>query len=397
MNLISFSINRPVAIVAVVLMVVLFGYVALQRIPIQMAPDVRQPVIIVQTFWPGSAPAEVEREIVNRQEEVLKGLEGIRSMQSRSRTGRAEVTLEFAPSQNMDRALLLVANRLDRVTGYPAEANEPLLRTSGTDDNAIAWFLLTRKPGNDRDMITYGDFLEDVVQERIERIEGISAVNIYGETKRELRIVIDAQRLAQYRLTISDVLKRVRAENASISGGNVEEGKRSYVVRTEGDLNRPEQVRNIVLRSEYISGKERIGRVTVGDVAKVYLSYKKARAIAHNFDERAMAFNMTRSQGANVLQTMSKVHLAVKELGISHDDIKKVGAGVVSNDATVPIGSSYMFSYETKAGEILIRLIDWRTNDEGVIDHDNPNRGRLTPNWTIAPFFEHVKQNEFGY
>ena len=87
MNLISFSINRPVAIVAVVLMVVLFGYVALQRIPIQMAPDVRQPVIIVQTFWPGSAPAEVEREIVNRQEEVLKGLEGIRSMQSRSRTG----------------------------------------------------------------------------------------------------------------------------------------------------------------------------------------------------------------------------------------------------------------------------------------------------------------------
>ena len=89
--------------------------------------------------------------------------------------------------------------------------------------------------------------------------------------------------------------------------------------------------------------------------------------------------------------------LAVKELGISYDDIKKVGAGVVSNDATVPIGSSYMFSYETKAGEILIRLIDWRTNDEGVIDHDNPNRGRLTPNWTIAPFFEHVKENEFGY
>ncbi len=315
MNLISFSINRPVAIVAVVLMVVLFGYVALQRIPIQMAPDVRQPVIIVQTFWPGSAPAEVEREIVNRQEEVLKGLEGIRSMQSRSRTGRAEVTLEFAPSQNMDKALLLVANRLDRVTGDPAEANEPLLRTSGTDDNAIAWFLLTRKPGNDRDMITYGDFLEDVVQERIERIEGISAVNIYGETKRELRIVVDAQRLAQYRLTVSDVLKRVRAENASISGGNVEEGKRSYVVRTEGDLNRPDQVRNIVLRSEYISGKERIGRVTVGDVAQVYLSYKKARAIAHNFDERAMAFNMTRSQGANVLETMSKVHVAVKELG----------------------------------------------------------------------------------
>ena len=116
-------------------MVLLFGYVALQRIPIQMAPDVRQPVIIVNTSWPGSAPAEVEREIVNRQEEVLKGLEGVRSMESRSRSGRATVKLEFSPSQNMDRALLLVANRLDRVTGYPSEANEPRLKTSGTDDN----------------------------------------------------------------------------------------------------------------------------------------------------------------------------------------------------------------------------------------------------------------------
>ena len=198
MNLISLSIKRPISVLSVVFMVLLFGYVALQRIPIQMAPDVRQPVIIVNTSWPGSAPAEVEREIVNRQEEVLKGLEGVKSMESRSRSGRATVKLEFSPGQNMDRALLLVANRLDRVTGYPSEANEPMLKTSGTDDNAIAWFLLTREDGNNRDLITYGDFLEDTVQEKIERIEGVSAVNVYGETQREMRIVINADRLAKY-------------------------------------------------------------------------------------------------------------------------------------------------------------------------------------------------------
>lgn len=89
--------------------------------------------------------------------------------------------------------------------------------------------------------------------------------------------------------------------------------------------------------------------------------------------------------------------LAVKDLGITHDDIVKVGAGVVSNDPTVPIGSSYMFPYETAAGKVFVRLIDWQNNDEGVIDHDNPNRGRLTENWTIAPFFEHVRLNEGGY
>ncbi|MFT5181332.1 MAG: HAE1 family hydrophobic/amphiphilic exporter-1 [Alphaproteobacteria bacterium] len=366
MNLISLSIHRPIAVIAVVFMILLFGYVALQRIPIQMAPDVRQPVIIVQTSWPGSAPAEVEREVVNRQEDVLKGLEGVRSMESRSRTGRAEVTLEFSPGQNMDRALLLVANRLDRVTGYPLEADEPILKTSGTEDNAIAWFLLTREAGNERDIITYGDFLEDVVQERIERIEGISAVNIFGETEREMRIVIDADRLAQYRLTVPDVVTRLRAENASISGGDVDEGKRSYVVRTEGDLNAPNQVRNIVLRSEVDLGDGRIGRVTVGDIAEVYLSYKTARAVAHKFDERAMAFNMTRAQGANVLETMAQVHEAVAEL--SAGALKEVGLKVQNVfDETVYINSAIRLVQQNiiiggilAAGILLLFLRSWR-------------------------------------
>ena len=133
MNLIRLSIERPIAIVALVLMIILFGYVALQRIPIQMAPDVRQPIIIVKTSWPGAAPQEVEREIVNPQEDELKGLEGVRKMTSRALRNRATITLEFGPDINFNRALLLVANRLDRVSSYPEEANEPVLSTSGTE------------------------------------------------------------------------------------------------------------------------------------------------------------------------------------------------------------------------------------------------------------------------
>ena len=189
MNLIKLSIERPIAVVAMVLMILLFGYVAMLRIPIQMAPDVRQPVIIVKTSWPGAAPQEVEREIISRQEDELKGLEGVKKMESRARRNRGEVTLEFGPGVNFDRALLLVANRLDRVSGYPEEADEPVLSTSGTDDNAIAWFVITKEEGNTRPMTSYGDFLIDVVQERIERIEGVG-VNIYGETEREMSISI---------------------------------------------------------------------------------------------------------------------------------------------------------------------------------------------------------------
>ena len=221
MNIIRLSIERPIAIVAMVLMIILFGYVSLQRIPIQMAPDVRQPVIIVKTSWPGAAPQEVEREVINPQEDELKGLEGVKKMTSRALRNRGAVTLEFGPEINFDRALLLVANRLARVSGYPEEVDEPVLSTSGTEDNAIAWFVITRLDGNTRDMTSYGDFLADVLQERIERVKGVAGVNIFGETKREMSITVTPESLARYGMTVSEVLRRLRAANASITGGEV--------------------------------------------------------------------------------------------------------------------------------------------------------------------------------
>lgn len=314
MNLIRLSIERPIAIVAMVLMIILFGYVALQRIPIQMAPDVRQPVIIVKTSWPGAAPQEVEREIINPQEDELKGLEGVKKMTSKAQRNRGEVTLEFGPEINFDRALLLVANRLDRVSGYPEEADEPVLSTSGTEDNAIAWFIITRQESNSQPIINNGDFLADVVQERIERVEGVAGVNIFGETEREMSITITPESLARYGMTVSEVLRRLRAANASVTGGDVEEGKRRYVVRTEGDLNTTQLVEDVVLRSDGEGGNRGVGRVVVRDIAQVSIGYKKAQARLRMLNQPALAFNITREQGANVIKTMASVREVVKDL-----------------------------------------------------------------------------------
>ena len=203
MNLIRYAIDRPVAVVAAVLIAVLFGTLAMSRIPIQLAPDVRKPIVVVETAWPGAAPTEIEREIVNPQEETLRGLDGLEIMTSRSRTGQASVTLEFAVGIDMSQSLLLISNRLDRVGGYPDEASEPTLNTSGSDDSPIAWVLLTAARGNTRSLPTYGDFLEDVAKDRIERIEGVSAVNVFGGTPRELQVVINPQRLSRYGLTVA--------------------------------------------------------------------------------------------------------------------------------------------------------------------------------------------------
>ncbi len=332
MNLIRLSIERPTAVVAMVLMIVLFGWVSLQKVPIQMAPDVRQPVIIIKTNWRGAAPSEIEREIVTKQEEELKGLEGVKRIVSEAKHNQGVVTLEFSPGLDFNRILLLTANRLDRVTGYPEEADEPTISTSGTDDNAIAWFTLTRTKDNERPMGTYGDFLRDVIEGRYERINGVGGVNLYGDNERELQVIIDPAKLAFYRLTIPEVIQRLRAENTAVTGGDVNEGKRRYVVRTDGELNTPSDVRNILLRSEKStrSGSERserfeggFGRVTVGDIATVHVAYKERFARARQLGVPALGFNLTREQGANVLETMKEIRSVTKEL--AEGPIKQAG------------------------------------------------------------------------
>ena len=314
MDPIRFAIERPVAVLALVFMAVLLGALALTRIPIQLTPDVRKPVLEIETLWPGAAPAEIEREIVNPQEEQLQGVNGLETITSRAQTGRARVELEFAIGTDMDRALMLVANRLDRVPDYPDEADEPTIETSGSGDNPIAWMILQRAEGNERQIAEYGDFVEDVVKARIERVDGVATVNVFGGTARELQVVIDPVELARYRLTIPEVVSALRAADVSISAGDVEEGKRRYVVRAEGELNTVEAVEDVVLRSDTALSANALGRVFVRDVADVRFGYKEAVARIRQNGEPAIAVNAVRQTGANVIETMAGLRDALDEL-----------------------------------------------------------------------------------
>lgn len=314
MNLIRLAIERPIAVIAAVLMVVMFGLVALQKIPIQLTPDVSKPVISVRTPWPGAAPVEMEREIINRQEEVLRGVEGLVEMRSSAQETLGRVTLEFAIGQDMNKALLLVANRLDRVEGYPDEADEPTLDTAGSDDQPIAWFILGRAPGNETPIHTYRDFAKDVVRDRLERVSGISRVNVFGGSDREMKVIVDPVQMARYGLTVPAVVRTLRAANVSISAGDVSEGKRRYVVRSEAEFETPDQVRAVLLRSIEDPATGRIARVTVGDIADVRFDYKVPVSTIRIRGKPALALNALRETGANVIETMAGLHAAVDDL-----------------------------------------------------------------------------------
>jgi hydrophobic/amphiphilic exporter-1 (mainly G- bacteria), HAE1 family len=339
MNLIQLAIARPIAVIAAVLMVVMFGLVAFKTIPIQLIPDVNRPVITVDTNWYGASPTEVEREIVNRQEEVLRGIEGLAQMTSKSEDGSGTITLEFSVATNMDKALLLVSNRLDRVSGYPDEADEPTLKTAGSEDQAIAWFIIKRDPGNTTPIHNFGELAKDVFEDRIERVAGVGSVNVFGGSEREIRVEIDPTKLARFRLTVSDIVTAMRNSNASVTAGDITEGKRRYVVRTQGDLDTVKRVQAVVLRSERGLVSKRMARVTVGDIAKVEFTHKDPVARIRNLGEPALAMNATREVGANVIETMQGIREAIDEL--SKGPAKAAGLSIKqAYDETVYIDSA---------------------------------------------------------
>ncbi|MDH5189499.1 MAG: efflux RND transporter permease subunit, partial [Rhodospirillaceae bacterium] len=339
MNLIRSAIDRPIAVIAAVLMIVMFGLLALQTIPIQLTPDIRKPVLSVRTSWPGAAPAEIEREVINRQEDVLKGLEGLDSMSSRSGQGSGNITLEFSLEQDMDKALVLVSNRLERITGYPDEVDKPTLRTHDSEDRPIAWFTLKRLPGNERDIHTYGDFIENVVQDRIERVQGIAGLNVYGGMKREMRVLVDPERMARFGLTVPAVVNAIRAANSSATAGTVDEGKRRYVVRTEGELSSIEQVSGVVVRSISDSASGQISRVTIGDIGKIVYGYREPTSRIRRLGEQTLIMNAVGDAGKNVIVTMSGVHKAVEEL--NSGPLKTEGLELIQMyDETIYINSA---------------------------------------------------------
>jgi len=314
MSLIEIAIKRPVAVLSIVLIVILMGFVALQLIPVQLTPDLRKPVVSVYTSWPGASPTEVEREITTRQEDALTGLDGLEEIKSTSRDGRASIRLEFSIGTNMDKALMLIGNQLTNISGLPDESSRPRIRTRDSEDNPIAWFAINKLPENSRDIQTYGGFLEDFLGDRLERIPGIALANIYGGKRRELQIIVDPQKLARFGIAIPDVINVIRSANTSVSAGVVEEGKRRYIVRTDNELINVDRIKNLIVRTEVDKITGRIARVQVSDLAEVNFSFKKANTYILNNGSKSLIANIVRDTGVNVIEVMDNVRIAVKEL-----------------------------------------------------------------------------------
>ena len=335
MKIIQDSIRFPVTTAVGVILLALFGGLSLYTIPIQLTPTVDKPQIRVRTQWPGALPLEVERQIIQEQEDQLKALEGLESIESTSSAGRGEILMTFKIGTDTDTALLDVSNRLEQVPRYPDDALKPAVRAASSDTQFIAIFLMMHI---DRDAAQGPisqelDFIEDVVAPEFERVPGVAAVNLFGGQRHEMQFLADPVKLAARKMTISQLANALDRENANVSGGDFDEGKGNYTVRTSAEYTAAGDVESVVVA--YQNDVPIFAR----DLGHARLGFDKKRMQAYLNGQPISPFFISKAPNENLMQIMVGVKEAAARLNRQVLEPRNLKI-VQMFDATVYIESS---------------------------------------------------------
>ncbi len=305
-----FAIERPVVLTVAILILTLFGLLAIFNVPVQMIPDLDARVITVRTQWPGASPQDVEKEILVEQEKYLGRIPGLERMVSTASTGSADVELEFPFSISIEEALLNVNNALSQVPGYPENVDQPTIRAEAFSSNSFMYFRLMPESGDftEADILRLRDWVEEYVQTPMERVPGVSSVGMRGGAERQMQVYVDPVQLAERGIRLTELREAIRARNRDVSGGDLDSGKRRYLLRTIGRFETPEELENLVIA-------ERDGAfIRLRDVGHAELGFAEVRSYAYSEGKPILAFAVSRQIGSNVIQIKRDMLTRVEEL-----------------------------------------------------------------------------------
>ncbi len=324
-----FAIEKPVILAVAILILSLFGVLAIFSVPVQMIPDLDARLIKVSTSWPGASPQDVEKEIVIEQEQYLTRIPGLERMISTANTGEAEIELEFPYTISIEEALLNVNNALSQVDGYPENVRQPSIKAESFSSNSFMYYRLSPLTGDfsEDDIVALYDWAEEYVKRPMERVAGVSDVRLWGGAERQIRILIDPVKLAERQLQLLDVRNAIRARNRDVSGGDLDSGKRRYLLRTIGRFQTVEELNNLVVA-------ERDGVfVRLRDLGHAELGFAEVRSFAYASGKPQLAFAINRQIGTNVIQIKRDMTAKVAELNAGL--LKSKGLELVLNSDDV--------------------------------------------------------------
>ena len=310
MGIISRSIARPVTVAMATFAVVLFGGISLDRLGLNLLPELTYPTLTIRTEFDGAAPAEVEEQITRRLEQRVGVINGVRKMHSISAAGRSDVVLEFIWGTNMDLASIEVREKLDLVN-LPLDIERPSILRLNPNLDPIFRLALTRTEALSDpvyDLQTLRRFADDFLKRRLDPVAGVAAVIVGGGYEDEVSVYVDQEKLGQLDITVQALGQHLQNTNVNLSGGRLTDGTQEYLVRTLNQFTTIEDIAETIVYQE----EGRILRLR--DVATVAEGHKERDSIMRVNGREAIEISLYKEGDANTVSVAENVRTTLAEL-----------------------------------------------------------------------------------
>ena len=347
MILTDLSVKRPVLASVISLLLIVFGLVAFDKLPLREYPDINPPIVSISTIYRGASAAVVESRITQLIESRISGVQGIRHISSSSKDGRSSITLTFDVDIDIDSA----ANDIrDRVSGLlnnlPIEALPPEVKKADSGDDVIMWLNLVSSSMSTLQLTDYADrYLKD----RLSVVDGVSNIRLGGRKDYAMRIWLDRQAMAARNLTVSDIEAKLRAENVELPAGSIESKERQFTVRLDRGFRTVQDFKNLVLEE----GKDGY-LVKLGDVAKVEVAAEESRIMFRGNRESMIGLGVAKQSTANTLEVARQINQLVDVINPTLPQGMKIKR---SYDSSVFIEQSVKEVYQTLFVAMILVII----------------------------------------
>ncbi|GGY57419.1 efflux RND transporter permease subunit [Pseudoduganella albidiflava] len=306
MFLSNFSIKRPVATVVLIVTLMCVGLLALSKLRVNQDPDVEIPFIVVAIPYPGASPETVEREVLNRIEKSLQSITGVTEINGTAAEGSATILIKFTFERNLIEASDDIRNAIASVRyKLPKEMREPILQRIDTSAQPIMQLSLSSTAQSHAEI---SRLAEDVLAEKFRGIDGVATVNVDGALRRELSVLLKAEKLREYNVSITDVVNALDRQNTNAPVGKLRGALDEKSIRLVGRIERPEEFQQVVVRR---NGDE---VVRLGQVATIEDAFAEVNGLSMRSNQPNVGISIIRSRDASTVSVSKLIHAMVKEI-----------------------------------------------------------------------------------
>lgn len=291
----EFSIRKPATTIMFIISMIFFGFLGLRKMPVEMLPNINKPTVRIRIKWDGATPDDVDKMITRKIEDVLPNVEGIVEYSSESSAETSLIFIKFKYGTDVETKITLIQNELNQIRNkFPDDMDEPSIRKSSSSDVPALTFTLYG--GDKMEMRSYA---ENNLKPMLERLEGVSEINVYGGQEQEVAIEIDPDKLENYNLSIVDVYTKMKSASANLPGGILREGEKEYLVKIEAEIETADEIREIIL-----SNKD--GHLLkLKDVANIKVAPKDIKSIYRKNGEDSIVVIISKTDSGNAVSIVN--------------------------------------------------------------------------------------------